>query len=141
MASDEDRAYASALERPTYSDDVELRERAVRPDVPEDVDDERKRFIDDHFHDPNFDLRSKPPSFLSVDEKKSKYDSDGNSIISSRNSSMMGFDEYAPFLCLHRPFSHRPANRPTPRSAQQSQQLTTQKCPSTPSECMLCSDP
>jgi len=93
MASGEDRTYASAVERPTYSDDVEMRSRVIRPDVPEDVDDERKQFLEDHFSDPNFDLRSKPPSFLSVDEKKNKYDSDGNSVISSRNSSMMGFDE------------------------------------------------
>ncbi len=77
-----------------------LRSRAV-PDVPEDVD-----FVMEHLNDPNYDLRSRPPSFSSIDKRTHRksypHDTDAESQLSdkystsraeSRNSTAIDFDE------------------------------------------------
>jgi len=90
--------YASSVEH------ISLRNLQARhvPDVPEDVD-----FLMEHLNDPNYDLnQSRPPSFLSVVDKKSKKDAyaasetDAESHFDysisgaeSRNSTAIDFDE------------------------------------------------
>ena len=93
--------YTSAVEHISLHD---LRARHV-PDVPEDVG-----FLMEHLNDPNYDLtQSRPPSFSSVVDRKSKkgaydasdydtesqFDSDrySTSRAESRNSSAIDFDE------------------------------------------------
>jgi len=92
-----------------YSPEQALRARNV-PDVPEDVD-----FVMDHLNDPNFNL-SRPPSFISVVEKRStkKYsgeDGEAESQIESvrystsraesRNSTAIDFDESVLLYRIH----------------------------------------
>ena len=103
---EEPRPYTSA----TAPDDFRLDDLRARniPDVPEDVD-----FVMDHLNDPNFSL-SRPPSFISVVEKRSSkkyenadveshFESDrySTSRAESRNSTAIDFDEsvsiYLPF--------------------------------------------
>src|SRR5438270_8917609 len=97
MATQEEQARSSSIEQVNLAT---LRSRAV-PDVPEDVD-----FIMEHLNDPNFDLRSRPPSFSSIDRpgQKKPYsaDTDAESQLSdrystsraeSRNSTAVEFDE------------------------------------------------
>jgi len=97
---DEANAYQTSTEQVQMSN---LRARHV-PDVPEDID-----FFMEHLNDPNYDLKARPPSFRSVDEKKStkkayagsevdaesQYDSDrySTSRAESRNSTAIDFDE------------------------------------------------
>ena len=96
--------------RPYASEQV-LRQRNV-PDVPEDVD-----FVMEHLNDPNFNL-SRPPSFISVVEKRStkKFDEDGEaeshfesdrystSRAESRNSTAIDFDESVILIIYDSPF-------------------------------------
>lgn len=102
MATQDGKARSSSVEQVNLAT---LRSRAV-PDVPEDVD-----FIMEHLNDPNFDLRSRPPSFTSVDkpgnQKPYPQDTDAESQLSdrystsraeSRNSTAIDFDEYAHFF-------------------------------------------
>jgi hypothetical protein len=95
MATQDEKAFTSSTERVNVPST--LRERNV-PDVPEDVD-----FIMEHLNDPNYDLKSRPPSFVSVDSKgyktdgeaESQFDSDrySTSRAESRSSTAIDFDE------------------------------------------------
>ncbi|KAF9015044.1 OPT oligopeptide transporter protein-domain-containing protein [Cyathus striatus] len=91
----------------TATDVVELpslRPRHV-PDVPEDVD-----FVMEHLNDPNFDIKSRPPSIglFHVEKTKkmgyegdfeSQYESDrySTSRAESRNSTAIDFDDESPY--------------------------------------------
>jgi len=105
MATTRDEAtYNSSHEQVHMSN---LRARHV-PDVPEDVD-----FVMEHLNDPNYDLKTRPPSFTSVDEDKkskkayaqsdvdaeSQFDSDrySTSRAESRNSTAIDFDDESPY--------------------------------------------
>jgi hypothetical protein len=95
MATQDAKVFTSSSERVNIPST--LRERNV-PDVPEDID-----FIMEHLNDPNFDLKSRPPSFTSVVEKKYRSDGEAESQIESdrystsraesRNSTAIDFDE------------------------------------------------
>jgi hypothetical protein len=106
-----EEAHPNATPRYTSSiEHISLRDINARhvPDVPEDVD-----FLMEHLNDPNYDLtQSRPPSFSSVTDKKSKkaiyasdidaeshFDSDRYSIsrAESRNSTAIEFDDESPY--------------------------------------------
>jgi len=95
MATQDEKPFSSSSEHVHIPST--LRVRNV-PDVPEDVD-----FIMEHLNDPNFDLKSRPPSFTSVDGRKYKSDGEAESQLGSdrystsrpesRNSTAIDFDE------------------------------------------------
>jgi hypothetical protein len=95
MATQDEKPFTSSTEQVNLPST--LRERRA-PDVPEDVD-----FIMEHLNDPNFDLKSRPPSFTSVDGKKYHTDGDAESQpdsdkystsrAESRHSTAIDFDE------------------------------------------------
>lgn len=109
MASQDEKPYSSSTEQVELQST--LRERNV-PDVPEDVD-----FVMEHLNDPNFDLKSRPPSFFSAVDRK-RYRDDGEaesqhgsdkystSRPESRVSTAIDFDEYDPFPIFLFPFSN-----------------------------------
>jgi len=97
MATQVGTVFASAAERFKLST---LRSRLV-PDVPEDID-----YVMEHLNDPNLDLTSRPPSFVSIEKKskksyhpdvdtESQLDSDkySTSRAESRISTAIDFDE------------------------------------------------
>lgn len=95
MASGDEKTFSTSTEQFDMSN---LRARNV-PDVPEDID-----YLMEHLNDPNLDLRQRPPSFVSIEDKKTFKFDDTESQISdryatsraeSRNSTAIDFDEYA----------------------------------------------
>ncbi|PPQ62757.1 hypothetical protein CVT24_000451 [Panaeolus cyanescens] len=105
--NDEARPYTSSTER--VQNATGLRARIV-PDVPEDVE----TFYMEHLNDPNYDLHSRPPSFVpsNIEEKSKKspydlseldadsqFDSDRYSgdRPESRNSTAIEFDDESPY--------------------------------------------
>jgi hypothetical protein len=95
MATSDEKPFSYSTEQVNVPST--LRQRNV-PDVPEDVD-----FIMEHLNDPNFDLKSRPPSFTSVDKKKYRDDAEAESQLGSdrystsraesRISTAIDFDE------------------------------------------------